>query len=184
MPGALLHDATRSPVREMIGCSLAARGRKRGLMALTFLCAGCSQAERDEAEATVRAALGDRFRAAPWVVSLVRVGEQWSVTMNGPGLRALSFAAPGPRLGESILERLVPGPRALPPEEKPSHDLARDRHECDKCQRPFVVAYEVQVDEAQEAVPIACPHCWQMNEVLVAEAAAYTQAFKAEKLET
>jgi hypothetical protein len=35
-------------------------------MALTFLCAGCSQAERDEAEATVKAALGDRYRAAPW----------------------------------------------------------------------------------------------------------------------
>ncbi len=153
-------------------------------MALTFLCAGCSQAERDEAETTVKAALGEHFRVAPWVVSLVRMGEQWSVTMNGPGLRALSFVAPRSGLGESILERLAPGAQAVPPEGTPSHDIARDRHECHKCQRPFVVAYEVQADEAQEAVSIACPHCWQTNQVLVAEAAAYTQEFRAEKLES
>jgi len=151
-------------------------------MALTFLCAGCSQAERDEAEATVKAALGERFRVAPWVVSVVRVGEQWSVTMSGPGLRALSFVAPPSGLGESIRERLAHDPPAAAPHEEPRRDIARDRHECHSCQRPFVVAYEVQVDEAQETVPIACPHCWQMNQVLVAEAAAYTQEFRAEKL--
>jgi hypothetical protein len=45
------------------------------------------------------------------------------------------------------------------------------------------VVYDVEDDEDQEMVSIACPHCWQMNHVLMAEAAAVTQAFRAEKIE-
>jgi phage FluMu protein Com len=59
----------------------------------------------------------------------------------------------------------------------------RDRHECRSCRRAFAVIYEVEDSEDQEMVSIACPHCWQMNHVLIAEAAAITQAFRAEKLE-
>ena len=44
--------------------------------------------------------------------------------------------------------------------------------------------YELEGDEDQEMVSIACPHCWQTNHVLIAEAAAYTEAYRAEKLET
>jgi hypothetical protein len=160
-------------------------------MALTLLCAGCSQAERDEAEATVRAALGERSRHQPWVVSLVKVGGSWSITLDGPDLHALSFMAPGPRLGESIQERLRPkAPAAAgapaPPPAAPAQASSkgmRDRHECRSCRRPFVVVYEQEAEEAQELASIACPHCWQNNQVMVAEAAAYTEAYRAEKLE-
>lgn len=157
-------------------------------MALTLLCAGCSQAERDEAEATVRAALGERTRHQPWLVSLVKVGASWSITLDGPDLHSLSFVAPAPRLGESIVERVQPGapgaaaPMAsAPAEDRPSPTPMRDRHECRSCHRPFVVIYELEGGEAQELASIACPHCWQSNQVLVAEAAAYTEAFRAEK---
>jgi hypothetical protein len=162
-------------------------------MALTLLCAGCSQAERDEAEATVRAALGERSRHQPWVVSLVKVGGSWSITVDGPDLHALSFMAPGPRLGESIQERLRPNAPAPAPSRAPapppaapaqtSSKAMRDRHECRSCRRPFVVIYEQEAEEAQELASIACPHCWQNNQVMVAEAATYTQAYRAEKLE-
>lgn len=160
-------------------------------MALTFLCAGCSQGERDEAEATVKAALGERFRHESWAVSLVRVGGTWSVTIDGPGFRALSFVSPIPRLAESILEHLAPtAPSATSttsapaPQAKPSAGIVRDRQECHKCHRAFMVVYELEADEAQDTVSVACPYCWQMNQVLVGESAAYTEAFKAERLQT
>lgn len=154
-------------------------------MALTLLCAGCSQNERDEAEATVRAALGERWRSEPWVVSLVKVGGTWSITMDSPDLRALSFVAPAPRLGESILERLRPEPQTLFPDARPGAPAAtRERHECRSCRRAFVVIFDLEGQEDQELASIACPHCWQTNYVLVAEAAACTQAFRAEKLES
>jgi hypothetical protein len=175
-------------------------------MPLTFLCAGCSPDERDVAEASVKAALGERPRNEAWVVSIVRSGANWSVTLDGPEHRALSFVATDATLGDSIRERLTGRPSPPPatagaaakaaPEPQP-HKAApapaaqaavglgsmRDRHECRSCRRAFVVIYEVEDSEDQEMVSIACPHCWQTNHVLIAEAAAITQAFRAEKLE-
>lgn len=154
-------------------------------MALTFLCAGCSQGERDEAEATVKTALGERFRNETWAVSLVRVGGTWSVTLDGPGVRALSFVCPGARLGDSIHERVAPVADSAPaPQPKAATRTVRDRQECHRCHRAFVVVYELEPDEAQESASVACPYCWQVNQVLIGEAAAYTEAFKAERLET
>jgi hypothetical protein len=152
-------------------------------MALSFLCAGCPQAERDEAEATVRAALGERVRTEPWAVSLVRVGGTWSVTLDGPGFKALSFVSPSARLGASILERLAPAADPAPiPAPKAATRTMHDRHDCHRCQHAFAVVYELEPDEAQETANVACPYCWQVNQVLVGEAAAYTEAFKAERL--
>jgi hypothetical protein len=51
------------------------------------------------------------------------------------------------------------------------------------CKKPFEIRYETVPNEPQEIVAIACPYCWTSNPVLVGEAAAYTQAFLAEKLE-
>jgi phage FluMu protein Com len=176
-------------------------------MPLTFLCAGCSPDERDVAEASVKAALGERTRSEAWVVSIVRSGANWSVTLDGPEHRALSFVAADTSLGDSIRERLTGRSEAAPPAtagaapraaaehkpDKPAPTAApqpavglgsmRDRHECRSCRRAFAVIYEVEDSEDQEMVSIACPHCWQMNHVLIAEAAAITQAFRAEKLE-
>jgi hypothetical protein len=179
-------------------------------MPLTFLCAGCSPDDRDVAEASVKAALGERTRSEAWVVSIVRSGANWSVTLDGPEHRALSFVATETSLGDAIRERLagrpvtappatagaapgagpqpkphVPAPAAVAQQPAVSLGSMRDRHECRSCRRAFVVIYEVEDSEDQEMVSIACPHCWQTNHVLIAEAAAITQAlaFRAEKLE-
>ena len=164
-------------------------------MSLTFLCAGCSSDERDEAEASVKVALGERTRNETWVVSLVKAAASWSVTMDGPECHALSFIAPEQSLGDAIRERLAGPPPAAPqakpavapraaPMAQPGVTHMRDRHECRSCRHAFAVIYELEGDEDQEMVSIACPHCWQTNHVLIAEAAAYTEAFRAEKLET
>lgn len=155
-------------------------------MALTVLCAGCSSAERERAEAEVRAALGRRAVDEAWRVSLVKIGERWSVTLDGPGHSARSFVAEAVGLGASLSEALGGRARGSAPARGPAAEAAsvvRDRHHCVACKRPFEIRYETVPDEPQEIVAIACPYCWASNPVLVGEAAAYTQAFLAEKLE-
>ena len=44
-----------------------------------------------------------------------------------------------------------------------------------------MVRYEAGPDEGEETVPVACPHCWHRNYVLVAESAAETREYTAEK---
>jgi DNA-directed RNA polymerase subunit RPC12/RpoP len=55
------------------------------------------------------------------------------------------------------------------------------QHTCDSCRETFVVRYESLPDEAEETVPVACPHCWHRNYVLVAESAAESREYTAEK---
>ena len=44
-----------------------------------------------------------------------------------------------------------------------------------------MVRYEARGDESEETVPVACPHCWARNYVLVAESAAESREYTAEK---
>src|SRR5688572_12526162 len=86
-------------------------------MSLKILCAGCSKEERAAVEAEVADALGTRARNEPWTVSLVKVGDRWSVTLEGPdrATRGTAFMAPAAGLRESIsdaLNRGGPGPAA------------------------------------------------------------------------
>lgn len=184
-------------------------------MALTVLCAGCSSGEREQAEAETRATLGPRVDEGAWRVSLVKLGGRWSVTLDGPGYRALSFVTVAGALRRSLSEALgerppEPGPEAVPkapavpirdgeslpdalgpPGPSPTAPaareaatvLARDPHLCGACGGPFEVLYETLPDEPQEMAMVACPHCWATSTVLVGEAAAYTQGFRAEKIE-
>lgn len=57
----------------------------------------------------------------------------------------------------------------------------KSRHECVSCHAAFVVRYEARGDESEETVPVACPHCWHRNYVLVAESAAESREYTAEK---
>src|SRR5437867_3309280 len=97
-------------------------------MSLKILCAGCSKQERDAVEAEVAAGLGGRARNEPWTVSLVKIGDRWSVTLEGPdrGTRGATFMAAQGRLRESITEALGQG--APPP--------AAPRAEAGPCARP------------------------------------------------
>jgi hypothetical protein len=162
-------------------------------MPLKVLLAGCSKEEREQAESQVRQALGRRADGSPWTVSLVRIAGQWSVTLDSPseGVRALTLVAPEGRLREAIVQALGgPSPSAGTPRAAPAAPARagpsrageqRGPSRCSKCGQGFVVVYDAAPDEPEETVAVACPHCWQVNHVLVAEGAAETRDYRAEK---
>ena len=168
---ASLHGAHASKSRP--GATLLLR------MGLKLLCAGCSKEEREHAETQVRQALGRRAEGGPWTVSVVKVGGQWSVTLDGPssGVRSLTLVAPQGRLRETIVDALA----APAPAGRARSAQGRSPLQCEKCRKTFVVVYEALPDEGEESVPVACPHCWQVNHVLVAESAAEAKDYRAEK---
>jgi hypothetical protein len=43
------------------------------------------------------------------------------------------------------------------------------------------VVYEASESSAQETVAVACPHCWKNSHVMVAEEAALSRDYRAEK---
>ena len=149
-------------------------------MALKLLCAGCSKDERQQAEATVRQALGERAESGAWTVSLVKAAGQWSVTLDGPssGVPARTLVAPLGGLREAITEALGGG--EAPPAPARTAESGSPC-QCDKCQKAFVVKYEAVPGESEASVAVACPHCWQVNRVLVAESAAEAMDYRAEK---
>jgi hypothetical protein len=163
-------------------------------MSLKILCAGCSPEEKEQAESDVRRALGPRAEGAAWTVSLVKVAGRWSVTLAHPPAATITCVAPEGRLADAIGEAL--GGSALPAAATaaarsptaptrgggPGRRGARaTHHECESCRAAFVVRYEAAADESEETVPVACPHCWHRNFVLVAESAAETRDYTAEK---
>jgi hypothetical protein len=192
-------------------------------MSVKILCAGCSKDEREQAEADVRKALADRAASDEWMVSLVKLADRWSVTLDAPAarLRALTVMAPQGRLADSIREALNAGlpartappagvPVAAPPvaasppaapaattrtptpapaaNAPPAPPRAGDpvpapsggRLSCAKCGGAFVVVYE-RAGESLEAAPVACPHCWHVNRVMIDAEAAFNRDYRAEK---
>jgi hypothetical protein len=90
-------------------------------MALKVLIAGCPSDEKGPVEAAVKGILAARPTGEHWSVSLVRLGKQWSVTLDGPGARAVAFMATDARLREALAEALpgnasaaAPGPGSAP----------------------------------------------------------------------
>src|SRR5881397_2435038 len=77
-------------------------------MSLKILCAGGSKEEKEAVETAVRAGIGSRPAQESWTVSLVKVGRQWSVTLDGPERSArATFMADESRLREAISESLA-----------------------------------------------------------------------------
>ncbi len=152
---------------------------------LTILCAGCSADERELAESEVRRALQGRTGAEAFRISLVKARESWSVTLEAPGAPALTFKAPVGRLGEAIREAVLgPAQAASSPSNPSGVGVASrahaTRHGCAHCHRPFTVTYDASPDEAEVTAPVACPHCWKINQVPIAESAAVTLDYKTE----
>lgn len=174
-------------------------------MALTVLVAGIGKDERARVEGAVKAALGWRGLTEAWSVSLVKVGGQWSVTLNGPGeiFRNLSFSATEQQLCEKITGAIggpepaaaaVPGAApTLPPlaasAETPRHSAPvptrsgahDDRYTCLDCGGAFIVLYERRPNDAQVMAAVACPHCWKVNHVEIGSWAAEGRDYRAEK---
>jgi hypothetical protein len=165
-------------------------------MSLKILCAGCSPEERQAVEAEVAAGFGARARSDPWTVSLVKIGDRWSVTLEGPDRnKGATFMAAGGRVRQSIAEALDKGtpppdapatPRRPGPLRSATHAVVgprgerRDRHECSKCRKPYVIVYETEANEPTETVPVACPRCWQIDHVTVAQSAGINSDYKVE----
>jgi hypothetical protein len=134
------------------------------------------------------------LEGASWTVSLVKVQRRWSVTLAHPPAAVITCSAPEGGLAEAIRDALgggtgapAGGPAAraagaapqAPPRVAASQHATR--HSCASCHEAFVVRYEAGADESEETVPVACPHCWHRNYVLVAESAAETREYTAEK---
>ena len=151
-------------------------------MGLKLLCAGVSKDEREAAEALVRKALGRRTEGGAWTVSLVRIGDQWSITLDGSsyGVRALHLVAPEGRLYETIAEALEPqAASAAATVSRPTE--SRAPFQCEKCGGAFVLICESPSEEGEETVPAACPHCWHVNRVLAPSSAAESRDYRVEK---
>ena len=164
-------------------------------MSLKIMCAGCSSEERIAVEAGVRAGLGERTRD-PWTVSLVKFGNGWSVTLDGPTVkgRRTSFMVPGPAGPQAVAEAvrcaadpataavLAPAPAnghaASGPAMSADH---RDTHTCEMCGGGYIVMYEADPEEPLEDAPVACPHCWQILKVQVARSVSFDRDYRADK---
>jgi hypothetical protein len=183
-------------------------------MSVKVLCAGCSKEEREQAEADVRKALADRAGGDEWMVSLVKLADRWSVTLDAPAarLRGVTVVAPEGRLADSIREALrsaPPGGTAVPkapsagtrapagpaaaggarpspaappsPRSAPPAAASGGRLLCDKCRGGFVVVFDSRPGGSLETAPVACPHCWHVNRVLIDAEAAFSRDYRAEK---
>ncbi len=157
---------------------------------LKLLVAGVDSDTRSLVESAVRHALGARAVSEAWTVSLVRIGDKWSVTLDGPEprFRNVSFTTTQERLSTAIREAIgapsaTAGPArtsaALPT--AAAGDEARVRHVCEGCQQPFVVAYEPRPDETKVVAAVACPHCWEINHLEIGDWAAAGKDYRAEK---
>ncbi len=159
-------------------------------MGLQVLIAGCAADEKSQVDRTVRKAIGNRAEAGPWSVSLVKLGAEWSVTIDGPEpkYKGLTLTAPEISLQNALVEALTKPRADIEPEANspslaaaaPSGSGTRDQHQCTKCGKSFVVVYAAQPGERTTDAPVACPHCWQVMKVPVAASAAQHEDYRAE----
>ena len=161
-------------------------------MGVQVLIAGCTADEKSRVDSTVRRAIGNRAGDGPWSVSLVKLGTQWSVTIDGPEpkFKGLTLMAPDMSLQNALVEALTK-PRDDTDAEAHSSSQARaaspssgtrDQHQCPKCGKNFVVVYAAQPGERTTDAPVACSHCWQVTKVPVAASATEHEDYKAEAL--
>ncbi|PYQ00992.1 MAG: hypothetical protein DMF82_20595 [Acidobacteria bacterium] len=157
---------------------------------MKILCAGGSKEEKEAVESAVRAGIGARPPGESWTVSLVKVGRQWSVTMDGPDKsspRATFIAGEG-RLRDAISQSMAhrsgthsPVPIVGATATSRAAGQRRNAYKCPKCGNNFVVSYDVEEGEGEEVVPAACPHCWNIENVKVGVTAAVNSDYRVDK---
>jgi hypothetical protein len=154
---------------------------------LKVLVAGVERDERGSIEAVVKQAFAHRDPGEAWSVSLVRMGEKWSVGLNGPTeqLRNVSFTAEEHELkaaiGRAIGGAAPTATSAGPPGPAVARGTIEERHVCRHCQQVILVSYEGEADEPKEVAPLACPHCWVVGPVRIGAWAAAGGDYRAEK---
>jgi len=164
-------------------------------MPLKVLLAGCPEDERARLEKIVRSVIGSRAQEGDWNVSLVRIAGKLSVHLDGPHetLRGVSFMTGEAELRDGLLAPLrgagmagpaEPGEAGAATDSEPvagPSDEQRARYNCATCKKVFVVTFPAYPNERTVNVPIACPHCWQLNQVPVGEWAASGEEYRAER---
>jgi DNA-directed RNA polymerase subunit RPC12/RpoP len=159
------------------------------------LVAGVDKDARAPVEMAVRQAFAGRDLQGPWSVSLVRLGQSWSVTLSGPGerFRHLSFVAEQHRLEDAIREVIgddvaaasaaaAASTRGPAPAGSGSRAKVQERHVCGKCKKELRVSYEGEPGEPKESAPVACPHCWATIHVEIGTWAVVGGDYRADKL--
>jgi hypothetical protein len=156
-------------------------------MSLKIMIAGCAKEEKDQVGSSVKKAFADRPKDEPWNVSVVKIANQFSVEINGPDARTkgLSLVAPLGNLTGSLREAITGASnRAATAKSVPSGSGSgseqRDRYDCEGCSAPFEVIYSSSPGERQEVCPVACPQCWHVNHVPIAEGAGATGDYRAQ----
>jgi ssDNA-binding Zn-finger/Zn-ribbon topoisomerase 1 len=169
-------------------------------MSLKILCAGGSKEEKEAVETAVRAGIGARPAGETWTVSLVKVGRQWSVTLDGPDKsspRSNFIAGEGrlrDALSESLAQRRTGGgarasvmtggvtvPTGGATAVSGHAGQRRNPYTCQQCGKAFAVSYDVEEGEGEETVPAACPHCWRIENVKVGITAAVNNDYRVDK---
>lgn len=181
------------------GRSRAAPVRPLSPPGLRIMVAGVDKDARGAVEASVRQALGSRAERGPWSISVVSMAGRWSVTLDGPEeqLRGLSFVADGSRLVDAIREALhgeagtpgnggwgrttVASATVAPPAATALAPDAGDRYVCRHCGKTVLVTYEEQPGDGKALAAVACPHCWQIEQVEIGAWAAAGGEYRAEK---
>jgi hypothetical protein len=159
-------------------------------MSLKIMIAGCAKEEKDQVGSSVKKAFADRPADEPWSVSVVKIANQWSVEINGPEARykGLSLVAPLGDLTGSLRKAVSgAGNRSAAPAAAPNGGGGgpmggekKDRYDCEGCSAPFEVIYNTAPGEPQEVCPVACPQCWHVNHVPIAEGAGATGDYRAQ----
>ena len=157
---------------------------------LRLLVAGADRDTRSFVEKSVRDALGPLTPIDPCTVSLVKLGETWSVTIDGPGEHRRSLSIEDETLVAFAVRdaiRLKRGeagsgtaPAMMRPEQAPPLEV-RDRYLCPHCRQPLAVVYQSHADEPKEQAPVACPHCWKVGYVSIGTWAAVGRDYRCEK---
>ncbi|MGH9388432.1 MAG: hypothetical protein ACRD1Z_02380, partial [Vicinamibacteria bacterium] len=115
-----------------------------------------------------------------------KIASQWSVEINGPEARykGLSLVAP---LGDltGSLRKAIDGAGnhaagRAPTGAGSSGGEKKDRYDCEGCSAAFEVFYNSAPGEREEVCPVACPHCWHVNHVPIAEGAGATGDYRAQ----
>ncbi len=156
-------------------------------MSLKIMIAGCAKEQKDEVASSVKRAFADRPADEPWSVSVVKIANQWSVEINGPEARykGLSLVAPLGDLTGSLRKAItgaghhVAAPAAAPNGGRREGEK-KERYNCEGCSAAFEVIYNTAPGERQELCPVACPQCWHVNHVPIAEGAGATGDYRAQ----
>lgn len=83
------------------------------------------------------------------------------------------------------LSRSVPSPPADEDEEWESPHASGERRvtlQCSRCQGRYAVVYDAVPNEPSRAVSVACPHCWERDQIEIGENAALAKTYRADKL--